>query len=235
MGSYAGPTEIVNGLVLAFDAANDKSYPNSGTTWSDLSGNANNGTLIGGVGFNNNNSGILTFNGTSQYITSSSNIGISGDFNATISVWVNLSELSTGNRCVCMFGSTGTMQGFGVFTNVAAYGSGSVAIAFYGSQFVYTSSGIISANSWYNIVATKSQGAVSSSNTFLYINGITQNLTFGTSSTPNVINNKVYIGSDPANEYSNNMSVSSCSIYNRALSAQEIQQNFNATRGRFGV
>jgi hypothetical protein len=224
------PRIVADGLVLALDAGNTKSYPGSGTTWSDLSGNVNNGTLVNGVGYSN---GALSFDGVDDYVISSSNIGITGDFNATLSVWVNLLELSTGYRCVCMFGSVGTMQGFGIFPNIAAYGAGSVAIGFYGSQNAYTAASTISANTWYNIVATKTSGAVSSSNTKLYINGISQNLTFATSSTPNATNNKVYIGNDPASEVSNNMRVANLSIYNRALTTSEIQQNYNALKSRF--
>ena len=52
------PRIITDGLVLCLDAGNTKSYPGSGTTWTDLSGQGNNGTLVNGVGYNGSNGGV---------------------------------------------------------------------------------------------------------------------------------------------------------------------------------
>lgn len=228
------PKIVTDGLVLYLDAGQQNSYSGSRTIWRDLSGNGNNGTLTNGPTYSSTNGGSIVFDGVNDYVITSNNVNISGDFSATLSVWVKFIELSTGYRCVCMFGATGTMQGFSLFSNIVAYGSGSVAIGFYGIQNAYVQS-VLTTNTWYNLVATKIPGAVSSSNTKLYINGALQTLTFATSSIPNATNTVAYIGSDPVNEVSNNMNISSFSIYNRALTASEIQQNFNALRGRFGI
>ena len=227
------PNSIIDdGLVLYLDAGNIQSYPGSGTTWTDLSGNNNNGTLVNGVGFSAEDGGSLEFDGVNDKVQTINNVNISGDFSATLSVWVKFIELSTGFKCICMFGSVGTMGGFSLFSNIPAYGSGSIAIGFYGNQNAYISS-IVTTNTWYNLTATKTPGAVSSSNTKLYINGILQTLVFGTSLTPNATNAVAYVGNDPANQVSNNMNVSNVSIYNRALTATEIQQNYNALVGRY--
>jgi len=70
MGTFGGAQPIVtDGLVFAVDAANYESYPGSGTTWSDLSGNGNDGTLINGPTFDSENAGGLTFDMTNDYIT----------------------------------------------------------------------------------------------------------------------------------------------------------------------
>ena len=61
------PSIVTNGLVLCLDAANSKSYPGSGTTWTDLSGRGNNGTLVNGVGYNSGNLGSLVFDGVDDY------------------------------------------------------------------------------------------------------------------------------------------------------------------------
>jgi hypothetical protein len=66
-----GPKIVTNGLVLCLDAANRKSYPGSGTTWNDLSGNGNVATLVNGVGYNSNNGGSLTFDGVDDYAITS--------------------------------------------------------------------------------------------------------------------------------------------------------------------
>ena len=233
-GRYSGADgEIVkDGLVLWLDAGRAESYGGDGTTWRDLSGNGNNGTLQSGVGFTADEGGSLIFDGVNDKVQTINNVNISGDFSATLSVWVKFIELSTGYRCICMFGSTGTMEGFSIFSNIPAYGSGSIAIGFYGINNAYISS-IVTTNTWYNLTATKTPGAVSSSNTKLYINNILQTLVFNTSLTPNATNAVAYVGNDPANEVSNNMNVSNCSIYNRALSAAEVSQNYNALKGRY--
>ena len=225
---------VEEGLVLYLDAGNDVSYPGSGNKWFDLSNNGNTGTLVNGVGYSASNGGSLSFDGSDEYVQTINNVNISGDFSATLSVWVKFIELSTGFRCICMFGSVGTMEGFSIFSNIPAYGSGSIAIGFYGNNNAYISS-IVTTNTWYNLTATKTPGAVSSSNTKLYINDILQTLVFDTSLTPNATNAVAYIGNDPANEVSNNMNVSNCSIYNRALTAAEISQNYNALKGRYGL
>jgi hypothetical protein len=70
MGLAHSPSIITQNLVLCLDAANPKSYPTTGTTWTDLSGNGNNGTLVNGVGYNTANGGALVFDGADDYITS---------------------------------------------------------------------------------------------------------------------------------------------------------------------
>jgi hypothetical protein len=60
MGIAYNPAIIRSNLVLCLDAANPKSYPGSGTTWTDLSGFGNNGTLINGVGYSSDNLGSFT-------------------------------------------------------------------------------------------------------------------------------------------------------------------------------
>jgi hypothetical protein len=61
------PSIVTDGLVLCLDAGNPKSYPGSGTTWTDLSGNGNNGTLVNGVGYSGDNLGSLSFDGVNDY------------------------------------------------------------------------------------------------------------------------------------------------------------------------
>lgn len=76
---------VTDGLIFYLDAGNIASYPGTGTTWTDLSGNNNNGTLVNGVGFNSANGGSLFFNGSNQYV----NLGPFFTYqNFTISLWV---------------------------------------------------------------------------------------------------------------------------------------------------
>ena len=62
------PKIVTNGLVLCLDASDIKSYPKSGTTWFDRSGNGNNGTLVNGVGYSSGNGGVLAFDGVDDYV-----------------------------------------------------------------------------------------------------------------------------------------------------------------------
>ena len=68
MGLAHSPSLVMNGLVLALDAANPKSYPGSGTTWTDLSGRGNTGTLTNGPTYSSANGGSLVFDGTNDYV-----------------------------------------------------------------------------------------------------------------------------------------------------------------------
>jgi len=71
MGLYHSPSIVMNGLVLCLDAGNTKSYPGSGTTWIDLSGNSNTGTLTNGPTYSSENGGSLVFDGIDDYVTTS--------------------------------------------------------------------------------------------------------------------------------------------------------------------
>ena len=94
MSSKGGPDINENGLVLHLDAANNKSYPGSGTTWTDLSGNDNNGTLTNGPTFNASNMGSIALDGTNDYIYRSS----LSNFNSstyTVLLWAKFNSMST--------------------------------------------------------------------------------------------------------------------------------------------
>ena len=81
MGVFAGPEVVEDGLVLALDAGNTKSYPGSGTTWTDLSGNGNNGTLTNGPTYSSSNGGSIVFDGVNDFVD------ISNSFQVSTVVW----------------------------------------------------------------------------------------------------------------------------------------------------
>jgi hypothetical protein len=66
---YAFGKIVTNGLVLALDAADKNSYPGSGTTWRDMSGNNSNSTLTNSPTFNSANGGSIVFDGVDDYTT----------------------------------------------------------------------------------------------------------------------------------------------------------------------
>jgi hypothetical protein len=124
MAYFHSPTIVTNGLVLCLDSANTESYPGSGTTWTDLSGNGNNGTLVNGPVFDGENLGSISFDGVndSVQITKVPSIDFTPTSSFTMMVWAKVLGLSgdfTANRASTVFGrgSTTTSVGIGVFRN----------------------------------------------------------------------------------------------------------------------
>jgi hypothetical protein len=236
MSTAEGGGDIIrDGLVLLLDAANPRSYLSGSTTWTDLSRSGNNGSLINGPTFNSLNNGSIVFDGVNDYVSVSDNSTINGT-SQTISVWFkNLGTYTTGNQAAEVIGkhsAGGSFNGYGIFL---ANDLGNVKIGAFiknsSSNYVTPlSTQIISSLNWYNATIT----FTSSSQIILYLNG-----TFILSASTGVLINSsqpLRIGQSNDlywNVYSG--SVVQTSIYNRALSATEIQQNFNATRSRFGI
>ena len=226
MAIFYNPAIIRDNLVLCLDAANRKSYPTTGTTWTDLSGNGNTGTLVNGVGYVGTNGGSLSFDGVDDYATVSNNITPgTGDF--AVSVWVYKTE-TTANRYVWDFGENGgtLSSGTGV-TQGFRYYNPSIGIG--GS--LYTAGPIHNINTWYNIVISRISGT-----TYFYSNGslITSGADAGNIGSWGT---QLFIGRyGGGGGYAHQGRLSSLSVYkNKGLSASEIQQNYNATKSRYGL
>jgi hypothetical protein len=227
-----GPKPIVtNGLVLHLDAANIRSYPKSGVTWTDLSGNNNTGTIVNSPTFNSGNQESLVFNGTTQYVTTANTITLT---TATFISWVNLngsqpsytgiivSRISdaTATGLGSSYGNTPTTNQLGYLWNGAL------------NTYSWNSGLIIPTNAWCMVAVS-----VSSTSATAYLcqsSGIT--------STTNTVNhssvsNNFNVGRDPYSLGGRffNGNIAQSLLYNRALSATEIQQNYNATKGRFNL
>ncbi len=87
MGLAHSPRTVTDGLVLALDAGNTKSYPGSGTAWTDLIG-SNNGTLTNGPTYNSDNGGSIVFDGTNDYVTISDDSDFTfGTGDLTVEAW----------------------------------------------------------------------------------------------------------------------------------------------------
>ena len=234
MGIAYNPKVITDGLVLALDAGNTKSYPGSGTTWTDLSGNGNNGTLENDVGFDSDYGGSLTFDGSNDYVSKSSWTNPPTNI-FSIGCWVRFSD-NVNDRYVLSFGrdTGGATGGIALF----AYGFNVVSDALIfecGSAVGRVSSGIVpTLNIWYYLTAT-----ADGTNTKFYLNGDLKNTSSQGSaaiaSTPTLsIGSYVNSGGTPMT-YFHSGNIAQVSIYNRALTASEIQQNFNALRSRYGI
>ena len=241
-----GASIVRDGLVLHLDAANPKSYPGTGTVWKDLSGNGNNGTLVNGVGYNSANNGSMVFDGIDDNVNCGSIIGNFNASNFSISFWFKTS--TTGSNCAFIAKSIGNVptSDYGWLfnnpgsTNELGFACASITGAWgiSGAYSIKTIGANVNSNTWKMATLTAQR---SDADVKIYINDILMPLTdyVGGSGKFNMVSNlsnnyPLRIGAESDNLYINS-SISGVQIYNRALSAAEIQQNFNATRGRYGI
>lgn len=240
MGTYYNPRIVTDGLVLALDAANPKSYPGSGTTWTDLSSKKNHGTLVNGVGYSPDNNGYLSLDGVDDYINcgDGSNL-IIGNSDFTISLWIKTPITSTGGGSPSAWGpiiskgcSTGAPAGSWW---IAQYSTTNNRISFNGSSeaggtFIIFLNTPVLTDGWHHVVVCRS-----GTNAYIYTDGVLRST--DTDATTNLNNTSpLLIGRNTlASAQRVNTSISSITFYNRALSPAEIKQNFNATRGRYGI
>ena len=227
MSLSRGLKAVTNGLILALDAANKNSYPGSGTTWNDLTGNNNNGTLTNGPTFSAGNQGSIVFDGTNDY-TDFSDFSLGNQF--TFCCWVKTS--STSFSQLIARGNTGDTAGVYLAVNLSSglLAAGGNNGSGWNSNSISTIT--INDNRWHYAVGVYNQ---TSNNCTGYVDGIlgtTISLTFDSNSyTPK--NTKIGKNQIGLSQYYNG-NIALSQIYNRALTAAEVLQNYNATRVRFG-
>ena len=216
------PKIVTDGLVFALDAANKKSYPGSGTTWSDLSGNGNNGTLVNGPTFDSGNGGSIVFDGTNDYISTQLTCGTT----FTWSVWFNTDVVSSGYRNIIAIPSPNYMlmllddntTSMGFWTP-DGLGGGSLNMD------------SISSNTWYNAVFVREGNSITNGYK-TYLNGVFKGqANTGTWSSSDY----VWLGGRSGISQYLNGNISNVQIYTKALSSTEVTQNYNALKSRFGL
>lgn len=233
-------TIITNGLVMNLDAGDTTSYPGSGTTWTDLSGNGINGTLVGAT-FDSGNGGSIFFNGTSgNYVDcgTSNTVSFSGNF--TINAWIKLSSTANQQMILSKRTTTASPNGFinYEFQTVTA-GSTSIRLYMQSDQFANGAAqgSSISTGTWYYMTGLRNGSGLT-----FYYNGTSVGT--GTAPSPGVITPPTVNWSTTTLRLSGGASwgganfngyIGGVHMYNRALTTAEILENFNVTRGRFGV
>ena len=220
---------VTNGLVLNLDAGVSSSYPGTGTTWTDLSGRGNNGTLVNGPTYNSANGGSIVFDGTNDYVGLPANTLAFGTGQFSIEAWVYASSFVTNSH---IFSSqSSNLSGFiNIGYNVTPY-TGFLVSDFNGStRIITTNNNVVSLNTWYHVVGLRN----SSNQYVMYVNGVAS--TTNNTSTTSLTAADPRIGVNPAtNSEIWNGRISNLKLYNRALTATEVTQNFNALRGRYGI
>lgn len=217
----SGPKIVTNGLLLNLDAAQLRSYPGSGTTWTDLSGNSNNSVLTNGPTFNSSNGGSIVFDGVNDYVVVNNNANILNKTAYTKAVWFRISSFSTNNNLIS--GDNASQHAFWLF------GSPYLQSGHNGSYSLVVSTTSLSLNTWYF-------GAVTFSTTsgwVLYVNGVSEST--NASTTTYTGNDLLLIGAYVAASNLLTGRIACAYVYNRALSSTEILQNYNAVKSRFGL
>ena len=208
---------MTGGPVMCLDAGSRISYPGSGTTWTDLSGNGNTGTLINGPTFNSANGGSIVFDGVNDIVS----IG-------------NVATLRTLLITITCFFKTNSTSTYQVFYTKSNGSTGFYGGIYSGKLFIqndsgYTESGNVIPDLNWHYAALTYDGTQAKT----YLDGILgQTKTLGPA---NILTAPAYISTFDGTGSPFNGFISSVNIYNRALSAAEISQNFNLLRGRFGI
>lgn len=253
---------VTNGLVLNLDAANPRSYlpPYNGTTWFNLASNSNNGTLTNGPTYNSANGGSIVFDGIDEYVNLGDNdlfsftSGGGVDIPFSISAWIRLSAYGTGvaGYSALIFKSqepsANNWQREWTFSHNNTLGfvfSVYTVEPLGGNRIGRTNNSVIPLNTWRHLTATYNASKTVSGIT-LYMNGVQQSTTdLITGTYTGMINTTTTVEFGRQYSYSMfsggdggllNGNISSVQIYrNKVLSASEVNQNFQATRARFGI
>lgn len=224
--------------MLQLDAANRKSYPGSGTAWNDLSGIGNNGTLTNSPAYTSANSGYFTFDGTNDYTSIASVNGITNFTKAnnySIDLWCYIN--STQNNTVNSYnlivwkwnGAGNALYPY----NIAYFrNTDTIVVGAADNISINSISTTVSTNAWLNICPVFDW---SSSSLRLYVNGTLRSSTTLSLAGSIENNTNTQLMGNSSNFVPATGNLSSFKIYNRALSATEVQQNFNALRGRYNI
>jgi hypothetical protein len=224
------PNIVTNGLVLNLDAINPNSYPQSGTIWYDTSGNNNSGTLTNGTSWTPNGAQTsFSFDGVDDYV------GIAGiqTPSFTINSWVKLNEL---NRFHGIMGRADSIWGNTSYAfRVVNTNQLNIVLSHNGDGGGLVETQTITtllSNTWYQVTATFIKP-----NVVLYINGISSITNTFNYDLFNSTSNSIIGGYTYGNGLSYLMkgNISNIQFYNRALTAQEVLQNYNALKSRFGL
>jgi hypothetical protein len=210
---------ITSGITLYLDAANKKSYPGTGTSWFDLSGNNQTFTINGPVTYKSENNGYLEFNSSTEYTQSNSALTLATN-NITVDLWVRVYTHGDWNDFVS---NNWVNNGWLMFAGSTAWSFG---IAKSNSQYI-ASSIHNNSTSWTNLIGTYDGSTVR-----LYVNGVVSSTTASLAAAILDTNYVIRVAQqgDPGA-----YDISTIKVYNRALSASEAYQNFNALRGRYGL
>jgi hypothetical protein len=217
---------VTNRLVMYLDAANTRSYPGTGTTWTDLSQYKSNGTLTNGPTFSSTNGGGIVFDGTNNFVLLTSGAALlTQTSNITMEIWFY--KTGTGLNYRLFYNGNSGANGYGFYTGVCSTPTTLLGILFGGVACNVVST-TVAINTWYHAVFTNTSGNVNT----LYLNGVSVSTATQTYAAPTT-ETTIGAATNASNAYAGRIAIAK--LYNRALTATEVLQNYNSTKARFGL
>lgn len=224
MGVNYNTRIVTSGLVFYLDSENTKSYPGSGTSWYDISSSAKTGTMNGTITYS---AGDMTFSSAGSGYVTASDLGNLSTW--TCESWFNMTSLPGAT-----YPSLITNVYPGTFNKVnymlGYYGANAVLTGFYDGTWHVTTGYATVISTWYQAVGTYDGSTIK-----LYINGVLQPGSLSYVATPTTSAGGIRVGRRWDNAEYINGKINVAKIYNRALTDAEVEINFNALRGRFGI
>ena len=235
MGFSRGPKIVTDGLVLALDAANTKSYPGSGTTWNDLSGNGNNATSVGSPTFESNTNSFA-FDGTDDRFAASISSAfdlycIEIAFKPHKAISSNVAPNGSDYSLLGIQASAGNSNGINVYEWTGGLTNETVSIWSHGG---YATAMTTTVSLAFHIMAFNWNGSTYD----IWLDGEKQS-TAGRSSTGHAQLIAGVSSVDPGYNlgfnYYHSGNIAFVRTYNQSLTDTQVLQNYNATKGRFGL
>ena len=228
---YLGRQRATGGVVSSLNGYTIHTFLTNGTfttlQWLDKTATGNNGTLINGPTYSSANGGSIVFDGIDDYIDCGSNSSIINLTNTiTVEAWINT---SVPNSRMTIYGNG--YSGGGMMFGTSANTPGGLEVYYPGIYVAYSTAGILQAYVWQHVVYTRTASGLGTH--AFYINAVSQTVTQtanGADAFTTSGSNR-YIGLRSGVMFNGNIGF--VRVYNKALSAAEVQQNFNASRARF--
>ena len=226
---------VTDGLELWLDASNPASYPGDGTTWYDLSGNVNNGIMVNGVAYSTANGGVMRFDGVDDRVPIVNSRYIYYNQPFTLSAWVNLSAFTSTHPTIFSLNSDG--NGYWVcLSNRVSYLGLYFGAASVFSRFKTNTPTSYFLNKWVQITITYDGVNPASVNSFkAYIDNVDTAFNAGSPMANNNKSSLIGWRSDDFTAARFNGQINDTIIYSRALTPAEVNQNFNATKSKYGL
>lgn len=238
---------VMNGLVLNLDAGYLPSYPQNGTTWTDLSANGNNGTLTNGPTFNSGNGGGIVYDGVDDVLLCN---GVNDSFfnglypdGISILTWIKLPSnfsIPNGDGRSLIYRGTNSATGNWWHFSINSQSGNPVLRWWIGnfnsySPWVHYSPTTLNTNTFYHCVLTWKPISSTQATTKIYLNNTETYTNTATKDVGLSQSSAERLGNFPTDGWSPQMTQYNLLIYNRALTSSEVSQNYNAQKGRFGL
>ena len=234
---YTGPHIVTDGLIFGVDAASERSYPGSGTNWTDIVGDSN-CALVNGPTFDSGNGGSIVLDGSDDYVLRSTTpTELQGDPSFTISMWVKRLSNEGNYAGIWGIGGGATNQGINSWWYL---NTNEITIDTW-SRATFTSGQTYPLNEWVFVTWQKAAGAMTRANCTIWKNttsytGTDLTVLRSESTAPAINNGGISLGTIHSTYTTKvNFAYATTIIYDRVLTASEVIQNYNATKGRFGI